>query len=458
MTSFEVIIDDTLYNLTTQGTNKNYILSAVNDFQDGEWWYEKFNDYIVDNIVLTALSASERTKIPNSSHSQLKKACRNLRLTTSQNDKGRGSEIAEIMLYAFMNEHFNALPIVPKIFNKQNPNMYAFGADGVHIVLDKNDFSIAQNQALIEAQNDWIFILEENEIMTVYGSQEGMAHLSWAVCDPGDLVLVPNPGYPIFSIGPMFCDAEVYEYPIYPEDNYMLKFENIPEEIAKRAKMIVVSYPLNPVCAVANDHFYEELIAFAKKYQLIVLHDNAYADIVYGGRKGKSFLEYEGAKEVGVEFYSLSKTYNMTGMRISFTVGNAKIISQFKKVRSQIDYGIFPAIQMAAVAALTGPQDMVKEQCAEYERRNKALCGGLRDIGWNVPDSQGSMFVWAPIPKGYTSSEQFVLELMEKSGVIVVPGTAFGSLGEGYVRFALVYPVEVIQEAVQAVAESGIIK
>ena len=324
-------------------------------------------------------------------------------------------------------------------------------------------YAIDDKPELVQAmiayyKNRFGVTLEENEIMTVYGSQEGMAHLGWAVCDPGDLVLVPNPGYPIFSIGPMFCDADIYEYPIYPEDNYILKFENIPDEIAKKAKMIVVSYPLNPVCAVADDAFYEELISFAKKYNLIVLHDNAYADIVYGGRKGKSFLEYEGAKEVGVEFYSLSKTYNMTGMRISFTVGNAEIISQFKKVRSQIDYGIFPAIQLAAVAALTGPQDMVKEQCAEYERRNKALCGGLREIGWNVPDSQGSMFVWAKIPEGYESSEQFVLELMEKSGVIAVPGTAFGSLGEGYVRFALVYPVEVIKEAVAAVAASGIVK
>ena len=330
----------------------------------------------------------------------------------------------------------------------KNPQNYKYAID------DKPELL----QAMIAYyKNRFGVTLEENEIMTVYGSQEGMAHLGWAVCDPGDLVLVPNPGYPIFSIGPMFCDAEIYEYPIYPEDNYMLKFENIPEDIAKRAKMIVVSYPLNPVCAVADDAFYEELIAFAKKYNIMVLHDNAYADIVYDGRTGKSFLEYEGAKEVGVEFYSLSKTFNMTGMRISFTVGNAKIISQFKKVRSQIDYGIFPAIQMAAVAALTGPQDMVKSQCAEYERRNKALCGGLREIGWNVPDSQGSMFVWAPIPKGYESSEQFVLELMEKSGMIVVPGTAFGSLGEGYVRMALVYPVEVIKEAVEAVKNSGVI-
>ena len=331
----------------------------------------------------------------------------------------------------------------------KNPQNYKYAID------DKPELL----QAMISYyKNRFGVTLYENEIMTVYGSQEGMAHLGWALCDPGDIVLVPNPGYPIFSIGPMFCDARIVEYPIYPEDNYMLKFENIPEEIAKKAKLIVVSYPLNPVCAVADDAFYKELIAFAKKYNIIVLHDNAYADIVYGGRIGKSFLEYEGAKEVGVEFYSLSKTYNMTGMRISFTVGNAEIISQFKKVRSQIDYGIFPAIQLAAVAALTGPQDMVKEQCAEYERRNKALCGGLRSIGWNVPDSQGSMFVWAKIPDGFAGSEAFVLELMEKSGVIVVPGTAFGSLGEGYVRFALVYPVEVIKDAVKSIAESGIIK
>ena len=320
-------------------------------------------------------------------------------------------------------------------------------------------YAIDDKPELLQAMADYYksrfgVTLAANEIMTVYGSQEGMAHLGWAMCDPGDLVLVPNPGYPIFSVGPTLCDAEVYEYPIYPEDNYILKFENIPEEIAKKAKMIVVSYPLNPVCAVADDAFYEELIAFAKKYQIIVLHDNAYADIVYGGRKGKSFLEYEGAKEVGVEFYSLSKTYNMTGMRISFTVGNAELIAQFKKVRSQIDYGIFPAIQMAAVAALTGPQEMVKEQCREYERRNKALCGGLRDIGWNVPDSQGSMFVWAPIPEKHENSEEFCFALLEKTGVLCTPGSAFGSLGNRHVRFALTKTVEEIQEIIAVVAAS----
>ncbi len=323
-------------------------------------------------------------------------------------------------------------------------------------------YAIDDKPELIQAMQDYYssrfgVMLKKDEIMTVYGSQEGMTHLSWALCDPKDLVLVPNPGYPIFSIGPQLCEARFWEYPLYPEKDYVLDFADIPEEIAKEAKLIVVSYPLNPVCAVADDRFYEELIAFAKKYNIMVLHDNAYADIVYGGRVGRSFLEYEGAKEVGIEFYSLSKTYNMTGMRISFVVGNAKIVAQFKKIRSQIDYGIFPAIQLAAVAALSGPQQMVKDQCDEYERRNEALCGGLRSIGWDVPNSKGSMFVWAKIPEGFSGSDEFVLELMEKTGVIVVPGTAFGSLGEGYVRFALVYPVEQIERAVQAIADGGIL-
>lgn len=324
-------------------------------------------------------------------------------------------------------------------------------------------YAIENKPELVKAMQDYYMsrfgvTLEKDEIMSVYGSQEGIAHLGWALCDPGDLVLVPNPGYPIFSIGPTFCDAEIWEYPIYPEKDYVLDFDDIPEDIAKKAKMIIVSYPLNPVCAVAGEGFYEKLIAFTRKYNVIVIHDNAYADIIYGGREGKSFLEYEGAKEVGIEFYSLSKTYNMTGMRVSFVLGNSEIIKQFKKVRSQIDYGIFPAIQLAAVAALTGPQDMVKEQCREYERRNEALCGGLREIGWNVPDSKGSMFVWAKIPEGFENSDEFVLELMEKTGVIVVPGTAFGSLGQGYVRFALVYPVDEIKRAVKAIADSGILE
>lgn len=300
--------------------------------------------------------------------------------------------------------------------------------------------------------------LDPEEIMSVNGSQEGIAHVALPLCDEGDVVLVPNPGYPIFSVGPFLCGAEVKTYDLKPENHFQPDFDSIPEEIARRAKFIVVSYPLNPVCVAADADTYDRLIAFAKKYQIIVLHDNAYSDIIFGGRYGGSFLTHEGAREVGVEFYSLSKSYNLTGARISFVVGNREIVKRFKTVRSQIDYGVFKPIQYGAIAALTGPQDAVKEQCAEYERRNRALCGGLREIGWNVPDSEGTMFVWAPIPAGFESSEAFCMELAERTGVICTPGSSFGSLGEGYVRFALVLGVPEIGELTQAIKRSGILE
>ena len=299
--------------------------------------------------------------------------------------------------------------------------------------------------------------LTHEEIMSVYGSQEGISHIAMALCDPGDIVLVPDPGYPVFSAGPFLCGADVETYALYEKDNFLINFDNIPEEQAKRAKCMIVSYPLNPVCKLAPDSFYDELIAFAKKYNIIILHDNAYSDIVYGGRRGGSFLQHEGAKEVGVEFYSLSKSYNYTGARMSFVVGNAQIIEQFKKVRSQIDYGIFLPVQYGAIAALTGPQDGVIRQCAMYEERNKALSQAMTEAGWPVPESEGTMFAWAPIPKGFESSEAFVMELMEKTGLIVTPGSSFGPLGEGYVRFALVLPVEEIREAAAAVKASGML-
>ena len=262
--------------------------------------------------------------------------------------------------------------------------------------------------------------IEPEEIMTINGSQEGMAHIAWALCNPGDVVLTPNPGYPIFSIGPSLCGADVRTYPLYRENGFLPKLSDIPEETAKAAKYMLVSYPLNPVCATANDAFYEELIAFAKKYNIIILHDNAYSDIIYGGREGKSFLSYEGAKEVGVEFYSLSKSYNLTGARISFVIGNQKIVDKFRSVRTQFDYGVFLPLQYG--------------------------------------DSEGTMFVWAPVPKGHGTSKEFCMELMEKTGLIGVPGSSFGSLGEGFMRFALVEPVPVMQEIVKAIAESGLLK
>ena len=300
--------------------------------------------------------------------------------------------------------------------------------------------------------------IEHDEIMSINGSQEGIAHIAMALCDAGDIVLVPNPGYPIFSVGPFLCGAKTVTYDLHPDNHFLPDFDSIPEDVAKKAKFIIVSYPLNPVCVTANDTMYEELIRFAEKYEIIVLHDNAYSDIIYGGRKGGSFLAYEGAKDVGVEFYSLSKSYNLTGARISFVVGNKEIVSKFKTVRSQIDYGVFKPVQYGAVAALNGPQDAVLAQCEEYERRNHALCGCLRSIGWNVPDSEGTMFAWAPIPEGYESSDQFCMELAEKAGVLCTPGSSFGSLGEGYVRFALVRDVPTMEKIVRIIDESGVLK
>ena len=300
--------------------------------------------------------------------------------------------------------------------------------------------------------------LTRDEVMSVYGSQEGMAHICLPLINPGDMVLVPNPGYPIFSIGPFLCDANLVEYPLLPEHHFLPDLSAIPEETAKNAKVMVVSYPANPVCVTAPDSFYEELIAFAKKYHILIIHDNAYSDIIYDGKVGKSFLAFEGAKDIGVEFYSLSKSFNYTGARVSFLVGNQDIVKNFRKVRSQIDYGLFKPVQYGAIAALTGPDDDVIANCKEYQARRDALCGGLREIGWNVPDSEGTMFTWAPLPEGYTNSEEFVMELMEKSGVIVVPGSSFGSLGEGYVRMALVLPADKMREVVDAISKSGILK
>lgn len=328
---------------------------------------------------------------------------------------------------------------------------------------DNYKYSLGNLPALVDAVQGWYLrrygvTLEREEIMSVNGSQEGIAHVALPLCDPGDLVLCPNPGYPIFEMGPWLCGAEIAYYDLLEENHYLPDLNAIPEEVARRAKMMVVSYPANPVCVTAPRSFYEQLVDFARTYNIIILHDNAYSEITYDGREGISFLSIPGAKEVGVEFNSLSKTYNLTGARISFVVGNREIIQNFSKVRSQIDYGIFLPVQLAAIEALNGPQDGVAARREEYQRRRDALCGGFRSIGWNVPDSEGSMFVWAPIPEHYADSVTFCMDLMERSGLICTPGSAFGSLGEGHVRFALVEPVEKMQEIVVAVDRCGILR
>ena len=301
--------------------------------------------------------------------------------------------------------------------------------------------------------------LEKEEIMSVYGSQEGITHIGLPLCNNGDVVLVPDPGYPIFSIGPSLAGAKLATYELRPENRYLPDLGGIDEKIRKAAKFMIVSYPLNPVCKTAPREFYEKLVPWAKENGILIVHDNAYSDIIYDGREGISILSVDGAKEVCVEFYSLSKSFNYTGARMGFLVGNKEIVANFKKVRSQIDYGTFLPVQYGAIAALTGPDDMVRAQCAEYQRRRDALCGGMRAIGWDVPDSEGTMFAWGTIPEKYGDDDvAFVMELMEKSGVLCTPGSSFGSLGKGHVRFALTMPVEKIREAVAAVEQSGMVQ
>ena len=300
--------------------------------------------------------------------------------------------------------------------------------------------------------------LQKDEIMSVYGSQEGIAHICLSLCDPGDVVLVPNPGYPIFGIGPSLAGAEVVTYDLKEEDHYLPDLDGMAEEVLARAKCMIVSYPLNPVCKAAPDEFYEKLIPWAAAHEILIIHDNAYSDIIYDGREGKSILRIPGAKETAVEFYSLSKSFNYTGARVSFLTGNKDVVACFKRLRSQIDYGTYLPVQYGAVAALNGSDQMVKDQCAEYQRRRDTLCGCLRKIGWPMEDSEGTMFAWAKIPAGYTDDVAFVMELVEKSGVLCTPGSSFGTLGKGHVRFALTMPVEKIKEAVEAIAASGMIR
>lgn len=324
-------------------------------------------------------------------------------------------------------------------------------------------YAIVDRPELVEAVRMWYrrdygVELEADQIMSVYGSQEGAAHIGFTICNPGDIVLVPNPGYPIFEMGPMLSGARLVYYDLLPENGFLPDLDAIDPETAQAAKMMVVSFPANPVCVAAPEGMFEKIVAFARQYDILVVHDNAYSQIIFDGREGRSFLAVPGAMEVGIEFNSLSKTYNTTGARISFALGNREVIRKFRALRSQIDYGMFVPVQRAAVAALTGPQEGVVRQRAEYQARRDALCGGFRALGWNVPDSQGTMFVWAPIPEGYASSEEFCFALLEQAGVLCTPGSAFGTLGEGYVRFALTKPVEEIQAILRIMDASGVLK
>ena len=323
-------------------------------------------------------------------------------------------------------------------------------------------YAINDTQQLLEAVAQWykrrydVELNPETEICSLLGSQDGLSHIALSILDPGDVMLVPDPCYPIFADGPRIAGAELYYMPLQKENDYVIQLQDIPEELARKAKFMLVSYPNNPTAAMAPESFYHEVVAFAKKYDIIVLHDNAYSELVFDGQSCGSFLSIPGAMEVGVEFNSLSKTYGLAGARIGFCVGNKEVVGMLKTLKSNMDYGMFLPIQAAAVEALTGNQSVVAETRAAYEHRRDVLCDGLIEAGWHMEKPAGTMFVWAPIPDSYQDSESFVADLLDKTGVLVTPGSAFGPSGEGYVRMALVQSEDTMKKIVEAVAVSGI--
>ena len=323
-------------------------------------------------------------------------------------------------------------------------------------------YAINDTQQLLEAVAQWykrrydVELNPETEICSLLGSQDGLSHIALSILDPGDVMLVPDPCYPIFADGPRIAGAELYYMPLQKENDYVIQLQDIPEEIARKAKFMLVSYPNNPTAAMAPESFYHEVVASAKKYDIIVLHDNAYSELVFDGQSCGSFLSIPGAMEVGVEFNSLSKTYGLAGARIGFCVGNKEVVGMLKTLKSNMDYGMFLPIQAAAVEALTGNQAVVAETRAAYEHRRDVLCDGLIEAGWHMEKPAGTMFVWAPIPDSYQDSESFVADFLDKTGVLVTPGSAFGPSGEGYVRMALVQSEDTMKKIVEAVAVSGI--
>lgn len=325
-------------------------------------------------------------------------------------------------------------------------------------------YAISDRNELLDAIAGWyksrygVELDPQREICSLLGSQEGLAHIALTMVDEGDMVLVPDPCYPVFGDGPKIAGADLYYMPQKKENGYIIQLDEIPEDVAQKAKLMVVSYPNNPTTAMAPDSFYQELIAFARKYDIIVLHDNAYSDLVFDNRTCGSFLRFPGAKEVGIEFNSLSKTYGLSGARIGFCLGNENVVSRLKLLKSNMDYGMFLPIQEAAIAAVTGDQGCVKTTMKAYETRRNSMCDGFTRIGWKMERPVATMFVWAAIPKHYKTSEEFVMDMVEKAGVMVTPGSAFGPSGEGYVRLALVQDEEALNRAIEAVDRSGILK
>jgi LL-diaminopimelate aminotransferase len=283
------------------------------------------------------------------------------------------------------------------------------------------------------------------EVLALMGSKDGITHIGEAFVNPGDYVLAPSPGYPGYYTGTLFSEGKVHEMPLLNENKFLPVLDNIPKKIANAAKLMFINYPNNPTAAVAPLSFYREVADFAADYNIVVVSDNPYSEIAFDGYRAPSFLEAKGAMEVGVEMHSLSKTYNMTGWRIGMAVGNADIIAGLGRVKTNVDSGVFNAVQHAAITALSGPQDCVKDACKIYQERRDLLVKGLQGLGFDVPLPKATFYVWMPVK----DCMGFSGRLLTEAGIVATPGVGFGSSGEGYVRFAITRPVARIQEAIE---------
>jgi len=310
---------------------------------------------------------------------------------------------------------------------------------------------------LREAINEWygrrfgVTFNPAKEILPLIGSKEGIGHVSLCFIDPGDTALIPDPGYPVYAAGTLFAGGQAYELPLEEESGWLPDLEAIPADVAHRARVIWINYPNNPTGAIADEAFFERVISFARKYDVMVLHDLAYSDVTFDGYRPPSFMQVPGAIDVGIEFNSLSKTYNMTGWRIGMAVGNPDMIDALARVKSNLDSGIPQAIQQMGIAAIRGPQDAVAEHNMIYQRRRDQVVQALRDLGLRCSAPKASLYIWAKIPEGETSIG-FAGRLLDDTGVVVTPGVGYGSQGEGYVRLSLTTPDEDVDEGLRRLA------
>ena len=291
----------------------------------------------------------------------------------------------------------------------------------------------------------------DTEVLPLIGAKEGIGHVAFCFLDPGDIALVPDPAYPVYSVGTMFAGAESYTMPLVEENGWLPDLDAIPHEVARDAKVMWLNYPNNPTGAVADGDYYRKAIAFAREYDIALLHDAAYSEVVYDGYKALSFMEMEGAKEVGIEFHSLSKCFNMTGWRFGSAVGNADMIQALFKIKSNLDSGIPQAIQEMAIEALTGPQKYIDENNAIYQVRRDKVIGALNRLGLRVVPPKASLYLWARVPEGYTSAS-FAAQLLDDTAIVVTPGSSYGDHGEGYIRLSLTTPDEMIDKGVERLA------